>query len=331
MERIAIIGLGLIGGSIGLALKGAGLGDVEIAGVARSRETAQKAKKLGAIDVDARTPEDAVRGARLVIVASPILTMPRIFEEIAPALADGAVVTDAASTKGAVMRWAKEKLPASVYFVGGHPMAGKETTGIDVADADLFRGNPWVIVPSVDAPEAAVHSVIALAQTVGAEPLFMDADEHDSYVAAISHLPLTVASALFSIAYGSAAWPELASLAASGFRDTTRLASSSPEMAHDIMQTNRDNVAHWIDRLMEELAAYRSAIMAGESEPLLRQFTRPQMERDHYMAAGPPRRPSGEPVPKISMNDFLFGSAIGNMMRKQDEVLRDLEKREKKR
>jgi prephenate dehydrogenase len=210
-------------------------------------------------------------------------------------------------------------------------MAGKETQGIDAADADLFRGKPWVIVPSVDAPEGAVNSVIALAQTVGAEPFFMDAEEHDSYVAAISHLPLTVASALFSVAWGSAAWPELASLASSGFRDTTRLASGSPEMAHDIMQTNRDNVVHWIDRLVEELIKYRGAIAAGESEPLLQQFTRPQMERDNYVAAGPPRRPSGEPMPKVSMNDFLFGSAVGNMMRKQDEVLRKLEEREKKR
>lgn len=331
MQRIAIIGLGLIGGSIGLALKRANLPDAQIVGVARTRDTEQKAKKLGAVDSVAPTAAEAVRGARVVIIASPILTIPRIFDEIAPALDEGAVVTDAASTKGAVMRWAKEKLPANVYFIGGHPMAGKETQGIDVAEADLFQGKPWVIVPPVDAPEEAVKSVIALAQLTGAEPVFMDADEHDSYVAAISHLPLTVASALFSVAFGSAAWPELASLASSGFRDTTRLASSSPEMAHDIMQTNRDNVVHWLDRLMDELAKYRAAIVAGETEPLLKHFARPQLERDNYLTAGPPRRSSGEPMPKVSMSDFLFGSAIGGMMRKQEEIVKRVEDREKKR
>lgn len=331
MQRIAIIGLGLIGGSIGLALKGANLPDAEIAGTARTRDTLQKAKKMGAIDVGERTAADVVRGARVVIIASPILTIPRILDEIAPVLEEGTVITDCASTKGAVMRWAKEKLPDNVYFVGGHPMAGKESQGIDVAEADLFRGKPWVIVPPVDAPEEAVKSVVALAQLAGAEPVFMDAEEHDSYVAAISHLPLTVASALFSVAFGSAAWPELASLASSGFRDTTRLASSSPEMAHDIMQTNRDNIVHWIDRLMDELYRYRQAIVAGESEPLLKHFTRPQMERDNYVTTGPPRRASGEPLPAVSISDFLFGSKISSMMRKQEEIVKQMEEREKKR
>ena len=132
---------------------------------------------------------------------------------------------------------------------------------LDIADADpdLFRGKPWVITPSVDATEQAVATVVALAQTVGATPMFMDADEHDSYVAAISHLPLTMAAALFSVALSSAAWPELAGLASSGFRDTTRLASGSPELAHDIVITNRENVLHWIDRMQSELARFRMA------------------------------------------------------------------------
>lgn len=330
MQRIAIIGLGLIGGSIGLALKRANLPEAEIAGTARTRDTLQKAKKMGAIDVAEPTAEDAVRGARVVIIASPILTIPRILDEIAPVLEEGAIVTDAASTKGAVMRWAKEKLPAHAHFVGGHPMAGKETQGIDVAEATLFEGKPWVVVPPADAPEEAVKSVIALAQICGAEPVFMDAEEHDSYVAAISHLPLTLASALFSVVFGSAAWPELASLASSGFRDTTRLASSSPEMAHDIMQTNRDNIIHWIDRLMDELYKYRKAIEAGESEPLLGHFARPQIERDNFLTAGPPQRGAREPIPTLSMSDFLFGSKIGSIMKKQEEILRRMEEGEKK-
>jgi len=331
MERIGIIGLGLIGGSIGLALKQANLTDVQIVGTARSRDTVQRAKKRGAIDEIAYTPEEAARGAKLVIVASPIMTIPLIFDEIAPALEDGAIVTDVASTKGQVMRWAREKLPQHAHFVGGHPMAGKETAGIDAADAELFRGKPWVVVPSVDAPEAAVTTVVSLAHACGARTLFMDADEHDSYVAAISHLPLTMASALFSLVFGSEAWPEMAGLASSGFRDTTRLASGSPEMAHDIIMTNRENVLHWLDRMQAEMARFRDAIASGESERIVEAFTRAQLERDNYMVNGPPGREKHEEVETISLGDMLMGTRLKQFMKKQEEIIRAQEDRAKKR
>jgi len=332
MERIAIIGLGLIGGSLGLAIKRANLGGVQIAGTARSRETMQKAKKLGAIDEDAPAAVDAVRDARLVIVASPIMATRGIFAEIAPALMPGAVVTDVGSTKGNVARWAKELLPESVDFIGGHPMAGKEQAGIDSADADLFRGKPWVIVPSVTASESAVNTVVGLAQAAGAMPLFMDADEHDSYVAAISHLPLLLASALFSVASHSAAWPELAQLASSGFRDTTRLASGSPEMAHDIMLTNSENIVHWLDRFIDELQRFRAIVAEGASESVFEAFTKAQMDRDAFLAAGPPKRDVGEPMEKISLSEMLLGSKVAGYMKKQQEIIRTMEERaEKKR
>jgi prephenate dehydrogenase len=330
-ERIAIIGLGLIGGSVGLAIKHAGIENVEVAGTARTRDTLQKAKKRGAIDVDARDAAEAVRGARLVIVAAPIMSTPAIFREIAPVLAPGTVVTDVASTKTQVMRWAKELLPEHVHFVGGHPMAGKETAGIDAADADLFRNKAWVIVPSVDAAEEAVRTVVGLAQLAGATPVFMDAQEHDSYVAAISHLPLALASALFSVVFGSAAWPELATLASSGFRDTTRLASGSPEMAHDIMVSNRENVLHWIDRFQEELSRLRAAIASGESKDVLEAFTRAQIERENYMVSGPPRREAGGlPVETVSLSDMLFGSKVTGYLKKQQQMIKDLDDREQR-
>jgi len=327
MERIAIIGLGLIGGSLGLAIRRAALDGIEVAGMARTRETVRKAKKLGAIDVEAATAGEAARGARLVIIASPIMATKQVLEEIAPELEAGAVVTDVCSTKGDIARWAQELLPAGVHFVGGHPMAGKETAGIDAADADLFRDKAWVIAPSAEASEGAVATVIGLAQLTGAVPLFMDAQEHDSYVAAISHLPLLVSSALFSVAFGSAAWPELAALASSGFKDTTRLASGPAEMAHDIMMTNRENVLHWLDRYIEELRRYRDVIAKGESVEVIEAFARPQMERDTYMRAGPPKRETGEPVETVGITDLLFGSKIKEFMKKQEQVVREMEQR----
>jgi prephenate dehydrogenase len=332
VERIAIIGLGLIGGSIALALKQGGLRDIEIAGTARTRDTLQKARKLGVIDIDEPTPADAARGAKLVIIATPILATQAVLQEIAPVLEEGAVVTDAGSTKENVMRWARETLPAHAHFIGGHPMAGKESFGIDAADAGLFRGKTWVVVPSVEAPEGALNTVLAVIQACGAEPAFMDASEHDSYVAAISHLPLTVASALFSVAFGSAAWPELASLASSGFKDTSRLASGSPEMAHDIVMTNRENLLHWIDRFQEELYRFREVVAAGESQGVLEAFARAQLERDNFMMNGAPsRQVASGPVEKISLSDMLLGTAITGYMRKQQDMIKDMESREKKR
>ncbi len=250
MPRIAIIGLGLIGGSLGLALKRSHLRDVEFAGFSRSRETREKARKMGAIDHAAGSAADAAGDALVVIIATPIAVIPDVMEEIASTLQEGCIVTDVASTKRQVMGWAEELLPGHVSFVGGHPMAGKEQTGIDVAEASLFDGKPYCIVPSVHAKETAVNTIIGLAQLTGATPVFMDAEEHDSYVAAVSHLPLVVSTALFSLVHDSAAWAEMAQLASSGFRDVTRLASGSPEMSEDICDTNAGNILHWLDRMI---------------------------------------------------------------------------------
>jgi prephenate dehydrogenase len=180
----------------------------------------------------------------------------------------------------------------------------------------------------VDASEESMRTVLGLVQLCGATPVYMDAEEHDSYVAAISHLPLALASTLFSVVFGSAAWPELAQLASSGFRDTTRLASGSPEMAHDIMMSNRENVLHWIDRFQEELTRFREAIATGESKFVLETFARPQIERDNYVINGPPRRDvSSQPAERISLSDMLLGTKIAGMLRKQEEILREKEGR----
>jgi prephenate dehydrogenase len=332
VQRIAIIGLGLIGGSIALALKQAGLKDVRIVGNARTGGTLRRARQMGAIDEEAPTPADAVHDAGLVIIAAPIMATRHIFAEIATALADGAVVTDASSTKSEVMRWADELLPRNVFFVGGHPMAGKETQGIEAAEARLFRGKTWVITPGAFAPERAVQTVAGLVEACGANAVFMDADEHDSYVAAISHLPLTLATALFSVANKSAAWPELAGLASSGFRDTTRLASGSTEMAHDIVMTNRDNLLHWIDRFQEELTRIRATIRGGESSAVFEEFARAQIERENFITSGAPKRDiEGPKLEGISVGDMLLGTKLSGYLKRSNEIVKEAEAREKKR
>ncbi len=325
MARIAIIGLGLIGGSLGLALKRSRLRDTEIVGFSRSRETREKARKAGAIDRAASDARDAAKDAAIVIIATPILTIPQTMEDIAPVLPANCVVTDVASTKGRVMRWAAELLPAHVSFVGGHPMAGKEQSGIDAADGGLFEGKPYCVVPSSQADEAAVNVVVGLADLVGAKPLFMDAEEHDSYVAAVSHLPLVASTALFSLVRGSAAWPEMSRLASSGFRDVTRLASGSPEMSEDICRTNRENVVHWLDRMVAEIRKYRELIESDDEEALFQAFATAKRERDEFLAGGAkPRRDERPAEAGVSVSDLLLGRWATQRTR---EIVKSLEQK----
>ncbi len=293
MERITIIGLGLIGGSLGLALKAAKLTGIEIVGYDRDTLAAGEARRLRVVDKSERSLQKAVRDARLVIIATPIMAIRGVMEEIAGELRDNCVVTDTASTKAIVMEWASQLLPATVSFVGGHPMAGKETSGVQNAEAKLFADRPYCVIPAPEASEGAMRVVTGIVQLVGARPFFIGVEEHDRYVAAVSHLPLVLSAALFTLARGSPAWPELASLAGPGFLGATRLASTDAELSHDICLTNREAVLHWLDRMVEELGRYRELLQEGQEEELFKTFARAQMDRDAYVTAGPPAR---EPV-----------------------------------
>jgi len=293
VERITIIGLGLIGGSLGLALKAAKLTGIEIVGYDKDTLAAGESRRLGAVDKSEPTLQRAVRDARLVIVATPIMAIRGVMEEIAGELRENCVVTDTASTKAIVMEWASQLLPATVSFVGGHPMAGKETSGVQNAEAKLFAGKPYCVIPAPEASEGAVRVVTGIVQLIGARPFFIGAEEHDRYVAAVSHLPLVLSTALFTLVRSSPAWPELSSLASSGFFDATRLASTDAELSHDICLTNREGVLHWLDRAVEELGRYRELLQEGQEEELFKTFARAQLDHDAYVTAGPPVR---EPV-----------------------------------
>jgi prephenate dehydrogenase len=329
MERITIIGLGLIGGSLGLALKAAKLRDIEIVGYDAETVTAVDARRLRAVDKSEPILQRAVADARVVIIATPIMAIRGVMEEIAGELRENCVVTDTASTKGIVMEWASELLPATVSFVGGHPMAGKETSGIQNAEAKLFAGKPYCVEPSADASEGAVRLITGIVQLIGAQPLFIGAEEHDRYVAAVSHLPLVVSTALFTLARGSPAWPELSSLASSGFRDATRLASTDAELSHDICLSNREGVLHWLDRMMEELRRYRELLQQGQEEELFKTFARAQLDRDTYMTAGPTvRQPvAAEELP--TSGEQLAALLVGQrLVRRVKDIGKLLEERE---
>jgi prephenate dehydrogenase len=329
MARIAIIGLGLIGGSLGLALKRANIADLEIAGY--DEQGTGRARKLGAIDREARSAAKAVEGAALTIIAVPISQVRSVLEEIAPALAEGAVVTDTASTKREVIAWADELLPETVSFVGGHPIAGKEVAGIDAAEAELFQGRAWAVIPSVRASERAISAVENLVALVGARAVIVDAAEHDSYLAAVSHLPLLLSTALFSLASSSSAWPELASLSGPGFRDVTRLASTPPELSHDIVLTNRENVLHWLDRLAEELRRFRKLVEDGaQQEELFKALATVQSTRDAFLRELPVRETGTGAADMLSAGERITAFLMGEFaVRRTKEIQEMIEKGER--
>jgi prephenate dehydrogenase len=263
-KRVAIVGLGLIGGSIGLALKRAGSDGFELVGHARRPETADRAIELGAVDLVESSLASAVDKAALVILATPTMSIKEILSQIGSHLPTGCIVTDVASTKVQVMKWAEESLPPSVSFVGGHPMAGKELSGIEVADADLFKGCTYCIVPGRGASDDAVQAVVDLVNRIGARPVFVNAAEHDQFVAGISHLPLVLASALVMATTGNPQWPKMSELASTGYQGATRLASQHPRMNRDICLTNGENIVSWIDDFTKELQRFRSLIAEGD-------------------------------------------------------------------
>ena len=337
MPRITIIGTGLIGTSIGLRLKASKTAnDLEVVGFDRDWSVTKRARSRGALDNAARHLPEAVRGAALVILCTPVLALRRTMGDIARALEDGTVVTDTGSTKAEVMRWAEQELPPKVGFIGGHPMAGKTDPGPDAADAKLFEGARWVIVPSVRAPEFAVRAVRDFVHTMGATEMFMDAEEHDAYVAAISHLPMMAATAMFTLARESEAWPELSALTSSGFRDSTRLAGTEANVAFDITVTNRTQIVHWIQRYREALRELQERIASDDDEELFRFIAQSSWDYMSFLTGETRRKEADETgpgIPHIDLTGMLMGEGAAQKLRelgdRSEQRLSDLDREER--
>ena len=332
--RLAILGTGLIGASIGQRLKRDGQpGAFDLVGYDKYYEVAQTALRAGAIDRIAASAGEAVEGADLVIIATPVLAIRPLLEEIARAVRPDAVITDTGSTKAEVLRWAAEYLPMHEGFVGGHPMAGKTEAGPRAADPDLFLEARWVIVPAVHASENAIAQVTALAESMGAKPMIMDAAEHDAYVAAISHMPQLAATALFSMVRASEAWPELSLLAAGGFKDMTRLSATDAAMAFDIAVTNREHATHWLDRYIAALRELRERVADVEDDAgLFRLIAENEYEYTAYRNGkiGREETTNAPDLSPMSFQEMLTGGwvsdKLGEITRNSEERMRDRDK-----
>lgn len=260
-RRVAVLGLGLMGASLGMALRALRW---TVAGYDMAQGVVERAVALGAADVACASVTEAVSGASVVVLAAPVLAIRDLLAELAPALARDAAVTDLGSTKSLVTRWAAELLPHPERFVGGHPMTGSEQSGVEAACPDLYYGCLWCLTPTrTTAPDAA-ERIAAMVQMLGGRPYVLAPERHDEAVALVSHLPLVAASALVLAANSSSAWGDAAQLAAGGWRDTSRVASGSPRMARDICLTNRAPLLGMLDAYLSALQDLRAQIAAGD-------------------------------------------------------------------
>lgn len=278
-QTICIVGLGLMGGSLALALKAAqapGVAD-HIIGVSRSPKTLAAARSIGAVDQTTTELAAGVAQADVIVLATPVRTILRLIPEVGRHARPGALVLDLGSTKAAICT-ALAELPPGLQPVGGHPMCGKEVGGFAAAEADLYRDKVFVLCPLPRTAQEAFDRASTLVRTIGARPLVVEPAAHDVAAAAISHLPYTTAVALVN-AVAATADPLAWQLAASGFRDTTRLAASDVDMMLDILLSNRPAVLEWLEKLQGRLADLKLALMAGDEAALRGQLAAAQARR----------------------------------------------------
>jgi len=309
--RITIVGLGFIGGSIGLALHKAE-GDFEVVGHDQERSVATQARKIGAVDRIHWNLISACEDADLIVMAIPISGIKDTLEAIGPYVKDGCLITDTATTKAQVIRWAEEILPEGVHFVGGDPVVGDGSAGgIDAARADLFSGAIYCLTPAASAAPDAVRLASDFVSLLGAVPYFLDPLEHDGLMAGVDHLPFVLSAALLGITTESAAWREMRKLAGGVFEEATRFVSADPMAYRDACLVNSENIVRWIDACSERLAEFRETILARDSEKLGQVFETALMARQKWLKARAEGNWEGrEPVELPTMGSFmgqLFG------------------------
>ncbi|MBR0554241.1 prephenate/arogenate dehydrogenase family protein [Ciceribacter sp. L1K23] len=286
-DRIALIGIGLIGSSIARDVKALGLAkDVVIS--TRSAETLRRAQELALGTSYVSSPADAVRDADLVIVSVPVGASEDVAKQMAPHLKPGAVVTDVGSTKASVIAQMQPHMPSNVHFIPGHPLAGTEKSGPDAGFAGLFRGRWCIFTPLPDTDPVALSRLKAFWEALGSRIDEMDPQHHDKVLAIVSHLPHIIAYNIVGTAddLEAVTQSEVIKYSASGFRDFTRLAASDPTMWRDVCLHNKDAILEMLARFSEDLAYLQRAIRWGEGDKLFDLFTRTRDVRRSIIQAG---------------------------------------------
>lgn len=279
--KIAIIGLGVIGTSLGLALRKANA-EYELIGHDRDPGISRGAGKAGAVHKTEWNLIAAVEDADAVILALPLQAIHETLKPIAPYLKSGVVITDTANVKVPVMAWAKELLPEHVSFVGGNPILPMGKTGLE-PDADLFSGGVYCLTPSPTAAPVALDFVTDLARLVGAQPFFLDAAEHDGLIAGGEHLPMVIAAALLHATQGAVSWREMRKVAGAAYEAGAYLGPGDSAAYRDACRANSANLVRWIDEFMRSLGELRRQIAEGDEEGLDESFRRALEMRRSWM------------------------------------------------
>lgn len=279
-NRMAIIGVGLIGGSLARVLRKKGQVG-EIVGIGRTEPNLRRAVELGVIDRYSQDPCQGVAGADLVFLATPVCSIASVLEMISPFLAPGCVVTDGGSVKETVVAACERLMPEGTFFVGGHPIAGTERSGVDASFDTLYQGKRCIVTPTDTTDEQALRRVVRMWQAAGSEVVQMDPHKHDRIVAAISHLPHMVAYSLVNAVEGYDRFDEsILKYSAGGFRDFTRIASSDPAMWRDIALMNGPAILEMMDFFSDYLGRLRTLVEKGDAAELEKFFADSKKSRD---------------------------------------------------
>lgn len=312
--RVSIVGLGLIGSSIGLALRKADVTSAVIGHDSR-RGAANEAKRIGAVDKADWNLISACEDADLVILAAPVRAIEESLKVLGPNLRPGCVVLDTASVKEPVMAWAAASLPEQVHFVGGNPILSRATRGqwgVENARADLFDGALFCLVPAPETDPEAIQLVSNMATILGSKPLFMDAVEHDGLLAAVEHLPTLLSLAMLETVIDQPAWRELRKVAGPAFESSTQLVTANSVAHSDLSVLNRENVVRWIDAMSASLSSLREVLSEGEVDPLDDRLLHALEERLKWLhdrgEAMWYEGPDTEMPTRTSLTDALLGS-----------------------
>lgn len=281
-KKVTLVGVGLLGGSLGMALRERRLAK-SVVGFVRRKASVAECKRVGAVTAATKDLLRAVEGAELVVLCTPIAQMRPLVEQMLPALAPGTVVTDVGSVKASVVRELESLVAkAGAHFVGSHPMAGSEKTGVAAARADLFTDAVCVITPTRASSKAAVRKVEQLWRSVGSRLLRLMPEAHDDLVSRSSHLPHVIAAQLANLVLGPGQPKEQRILCANGFRDTTRIAAGSPEMWRDIAMANRENLLRALSAFGHGLDDFKRALRIRDDQAISKFFEQARQRRDAW-------------------------------------------------
>lgn len=340
MPNYTIIGLGRIGTSLGMAIRGR-ISHSRVIGYDADNKAQVLAKQMGAVDDIEWNIDKAVGDADVVIAATPAVALYDVFEAISRHLKPDAVVTDTSPAKRIVISWADELLPRSATFVGGNPLTGASITEQKNASGHVFHDARWAVVAPPSAGQQAIRAVTDLVEGVGAKPVFMDAHEHDSFAAATTGLPAVVAAAVMNAVSTSPSWAEISRFVGSEFDSVTAPASSDPASLQSAVATNSDMLIHWIDELINRFQALRNGLLDDDERfspdgAIADSFVQAWEQRARLEAGVADRRrplDEGNSIPSAGENmmGLFFGSRVARAMGGGKEKAKDKTKYDRRR